>query len=146
MTLKIACTDLLCLADLLTTRLASNLKIELSKTSKCSSGETRSQIFGIGMGFETLMDHCNSFLQDIEDDECFDLGHDFVTGLNNCIQAYCDMDEATIRAKVAHQISAYMEFRKQASQTPSPMLVDPVSPKILIVILLFESSFIIFFK
>nr|CAH8833197.1 unnamed protein product [Trichobilharzia regenti] len=130
MTLKIACTDLLCLADLLTTRLASNLKIELSKTSKCSSGETRSQIFGIGMGFETLMDHCNSFLQDIEDDECFDLGHDFVTGLNNCIQAYCDMDEATIRAKVAHQISAYMEFRKQASQTPSPMLVDPSNGEI----------------
>ncbi|CAH8834848.1 unnamed protein product [Trichobilharzia szidati] len=127
MTLKIACTDLLCLADLLTTRLASNLKIELSKTSK-GSGESRSQIFGIGMGFETLMEHCNSFLQDIEDDECFDLGHDFVTGLNNCIQAYCDMDEATIRAKVAHQVSAYIEFRKL--QMPSPMLVDPSNGEI----------------
>ncbi|CAH8486032.1 unnamed protein product [Heterobilharzia americana] len=127
MTLKIACTDLLCLADILTSHLTSSLGAEQFNTSRCSE-ETRTQVFGIKVGFETLLDYCNSFLQELEDDEGFDFGQNFVTGLENCIRAYCDMDEATMRAKVAHQKSAYMEFRKL--QMPSPMLVDPSNGEI----------------
>lgn len=35
------------------------------------------------------------------------------------------MDETTLRAKVTHQKSSYIEFRK--SKIPSPMMIDPVS-------------------
>ncbi|KAH8852769.1 Large proline-rich protein [Schistosoma japonicum] len=130
MTLKIACTDLLCLTDLLTNHLASSLGVELHSASSCSESSRgiRNQMFGITMGFETSLDHLNSFLQELEDDEYFDIAQDFIIGFGNCIKSYCDMDETTLRAKVAHQKSAYIEFRK--SQITTPMMIDPSNGEI----------------
>ncbi|CAH8461148.1 unnamed protein product [Schistosoma rodhaini] len=130
MTLKIACTDLLCLTDILTNHLASSLGIELHTESSCSESSQgiRNQMFGITTGFDILLDHLNSFLQENEDDENFDFAQDFITGFENCIKSYCDMDETTLRAKVTHQKSSYIEFRK--SQMPSPMMVDPSNGEI----------------
>ncbi|RTG90563.1 uncharacterized protein DC041_0010087 [Schistosoma bovis] len=116
MTLKIACTDLLCLTDILTNHLASSLGIELHTESSSESPQgIRNQMFGITTGFDMLLDHLNSFLQANE-------------GFENCIKSYCDMDETTLRAKVTHQKSSYIEFRK--SKIPSPMMVDPSSGEI----------------
>ncbi|CAH8448314.1 unnamed protein product [Schistosoma turkestanicum] len=130
MTLKIACTDLLCLTDILTNYLATSLGIELHTTASYSGSSRgfRNEMFGITMGFEMLLDHLNSFLQEHEDDEYFDFAQDFITGFENCIKSYCGMDETTLRAKVTHQKSAYIEFRK--SQIPSPMMVDPSNGEI----------------
>ncbi|VDO83891.1 unnamed protein product [Schistosoma margrebowiei] len=129
MTLKIACTDLLCLTDILTNHLASSLGIELhTESSSESSQGIRNQMFGITSGFDMLLDHLNSFLQANEDDENFDFAQDFITGFENCIKSYCDMDETTLRAKVTHQKSSYIEFRK--SKIPSPMMVDPSNGEI----------------
>ncbi|CAH8470043.1 unnamed protein product [Schistosoma bovis] len=129
MTLKIACTDLLCLTDILTNHLASSLGIELHTESSSESPQgIRNQMFGITTGFDMLLDHLNSFLQANEDDENFDFAQDFITGFENCIKSYCDMDETTLRAKVTHQKSSYIEFRK--SKIPSPMMVDPSSGEI----------------
>lgn len=64
MTLKIACTDLLCLTDILTNHLASSLGIELHTESSSESPQgIRNQMFGITTGFDMLLDHLNSFLQ-----------------------------------------------------------------------------------
>ena len=73
MTLKIACTDLLCLSDILTNHLASSLGIELHTESSCSESSQgiRNQMFGITTGFDILLDHLNSFLQENEG-KCMD--------------------------------------------------------------------------
>ncbi|VDP78411.1 unnamed protein product, partial [Schistosoma curassoni] len=92
MTLKIACTDLLCLTDILTNHLASSLGIELHTESSSESPQgIRNQMFGITTGFDMLLDHLNSFLQANE-------------GFENCIKSYCDMDETTLRAKSSGEI------------------------------------------